>query len=330
MRAERDGWALGPIGIGIVADFRPGALSEKFRRGESSAMAKAQPAPSSPSSRLSPREEVILWVTGLLDKLTPGQHRVLLALVTKFNVKRNAYGPGWAIDASWTDVCEAAGVSRGFLSKAMGTLKKFVVVDSGNVQGERNTWIVGGHASSQNELVHEMNQFTKRTSSQNEHKSKEVSTTSEHDPVPVRGGGGPPPAPAPKGTGAPRNSKPPTPKLWPAAQPAPPQRVIDKHARWWSAVVREERAPANGDAEFREISSDPEIAALIEAGLSHVGGWTRIRGTRVRPQDASFARDEFLRYLREHDPAYAKAVESLHAVPAAPKLKAKAARASPG
>lgn len=134
-----------------------------------------------PRRELLPADEAILWVARL-DGLSPIEHHVLLALVTKFEVKRNAHGSGWVIAASWSQVCEKAGISRGKLSQAMTALKRFVSIDKGNIRGDSNVWVLPGGVpssknepgppSSGNELVQKMNQFTKRTSSQNEHKSR--------------------------------------------------------------------------------------------------------------------------------------------------------------
>jgi hypothetical protein len=45
----------------------------------------------------------------------------------------------------------------------------------------------------------------------------------------------------------------------------------------------------------------------LNAGVTHVGGWTRFRGFH----DASVAHDEFLKFMRNKDPAYAEAIRQV-------------------
>lgn len=258
-------------------------------------MSKAAPAPA-----LSPADAATLWVARL-EGLKLIEHRLLLTLVTKFVVKPNAHGPGWAVSASWTQLCQAAGLSRGALAKAMPIIKKYADVNAGSVSGDYNTWVIRGTLpSSQNELVHKMNQFTECTSSQNEHKSRKdspstVGSTLQDSQFEKGGKEARPP------------SKPKTRKLWPAEQPS--AEVLDKHAEMWTAVMHGEDLP------------DPsaEDVRLVEQACKHIGGRSRFRAMEQRPQDASFARKEFLEYLRNHDPACVVIVEE--------RPKAKAARA---
>jgi hypothetical protein len=296
-------------------------------------MTKPARAPNS-QPRLTAQEDAILWAARI-EGLGPTVKAVLLALCAE--VKARGEDGGWIAYPSLTQLAIKAEVNRATAVRAIQKLMGLKLLSrvGGNIKGDTTVYTLTGKRESgprcNTHLGAENTQVSPAPRRTVHHKSKE-SPSPVSDSRIVKGGGGRPPAPEPNGPGDPgkRNGRPAALTLWPAAQPSPPQEVINKHARWWSAVIREERAP-QGDDEFRDIVRDPERAALLEAGLTHVGGWTCIRGTRERPRDASFARDAFLKYLREHDPLYARAVkEATRVSPAAPKPKAKAARASPG
>ncbi len=88
-------------------------------------------------------------------------------------------------------------------------------------------------------------------------------------------------------------------------------------------------------AEFQDPGVDEDCRdmtplPLLWSAIRHVGGWGRFAIFVKHPRDASFARQEFLDYLRRHDPAYTAAagdaiVESLPDTRGQP-LHAKAAR----
>ncbi len=163
---------------------------------------------------------------------------------------------------------------------------------------------------------------TPEITSQNGTQNREYKRTGnlEHG---IEQGGEPAPAPVkPKNPKAENENRPPSKPRRSSQDPTRP--ILDKHAEMWTAAVHfAEGFPLPHKFE------EPDPRQLMNAGVIHVGGWTRFKGFRQRPQDASFARDEFLKYLLHHDPAYEEAVgrvveESL----AAPKEKA-GARGSP-
>jgi len=133
------------------------------------------------------------------------------------------------------------------------------------------------------------------------HRTAAVQSTAPKEPDKnqgrTRGGGGTPPPQTPAG-----NPKPETKSLWPAMQPYSAQALVDKHARWWTELLHPENPKPD---------RSPEEEALIDAALVRIGGTARILGFRERPRDASFAREEFLDYLRRHDPVYQAAAERL-------------------
>jgi hypothetical protein len=115
--------------------------------------------------------------------------------------------------------------------------------------------------------------------------------------------------------------------LWPAPQLAKMPRVaavLDKHRRWWTAVIEE-------SDELEECSLAE--SELLEAAVVDTGGLMRFRGFNKNPRAADRARDEFLGFMQRHDPAYEAAIaqvvaESL-AEPDRPKAKAARAGRSP-
>ena len=133
------------------------------------------------------------------------------------------------------------------------------------------------------------------------HRTAAVQSTAPKEPDKnqgrTRGGGGTPPPQTPAG-----KPKPETKSLWPAMQPYSAQALVDKHARWWTELLHPENPKPD---------RSPEEEALIDAALVRIGGTARILGFRERPRDASFAREEFLDYLRRHDPVYQAAAERL-------------------
>jgi hypothetical protein len=92
-------------------------------------------------------------------------------------------------------------------------------------------------------------------------------------------------------------------KLWLAPQPDATAKILEKHAEWWTVAVHF----SDGFPLPDKVESDPEAKQLLNAGVTHVGGWTRFRGFR----DASFAHDEFLKFMRNKDPAYAEAIRQV-------------------
>lgn len=72
----------------------------------------------------------------------------------------------------------------------------------------------------------------------------------------------------------------------------------EKHAALWTALVDFMTSDLPMPAWCEQGTPEYE---LMRQGFDQVGGKYRFRGWEKRPQDASFARDEFLEYLAIHD-----------------------------
>lgn len=142
----------------------------------------------------------------------------------------------------------------------------------------------------------------------------------------ARGGGAPPPPPKKPGNAAANgNGR----KLWPAGQPDETTRLREKYAEWWTTIVHHAGPPWDAIGDY-----DPPAQRLMQEALHFVGGPVRIHDCRKRPKEASFARDEFLKYLCRNDPAYEGAVAAVIAAslvePERPKTKAASGRGRGG
>jgi hypothetical protein len=142
-------------------------------------------------------------------------------------------------------------------------------------------------------------QFAEKTpeiTSQNETQNKEVICTNREN-KPGRG----------ENAAAP----PPTPSRKPGSKTSGLQnaetRILEAHAEMWTALVDELTRRIPLPAKF-EKANNAESYRLLNQAFVHVGGAVRFRGFEQRPRDASFARKEFLEYLRNNDPAYEAAV----------------------
>lgn len=288
----------------------------------------SRPAPNG-HPQLTPSDQAILWVARL-EGLTPTEHRILLTLVMKFELKPNAHGPGWAVNASRNQLWRASGVSKASLSNAYPAIKRFISVESGNIGGDYNTWIFpefgskkgGGSNFDLGQKMTQVKPGSKTDLGQN------LATNQEKIPLspvyvsnPIQGEGPPPLSKPAKPEKAAR-------KLWPAEQlPREALRLREKYAEWWTTILHSPEPPFGAVAEI--AAADPSAEPLLSKAFRFIGGATCIHDCRKRPKEASFKRDEFVKYLCNNDPAYEAAVsqaiaESLEDAPL--RTKARAAR----
>jgi hypothetical protein len=87
----------------------------------------------------------------------------------------------------------------------------------------------------------------------------------------------------------------------------PATKILELHAEMWTAAAHGMLDGLPLPEKFDKDAS-PEAYRLLSQALTHVGGGIRFKTFKQRPREASFARKEFLEYLRNNDPAYEQAI----------------------
>lgn len=268
--------------------------------------ASINPAPARVKTQ-HPADAAILW-GAKLEGLSPVVQAVLLALC-KTVVRRHTDGAAWIAYPSLTQLAAKAGVSRRATATAINTLieRGLLTREPGSVNGDTTVYTFGPEHSHRHKtpsapdaLGHEVHQSAPHPSAPGAHKSIDSPS-----PVLVSRIG----KEREKKSLSPRTRESGKPKpesgcLWPAVQPRERRALFDLHAEMWTALVRQVCEGLELSPELAAKFAAPELQALMDAGLRHVGGRSRLHGFIKQPQDASFARNQFLAYCREHDPAY--------------------------